>query len=311
MHRRKLSTVIAVALAWAPGLLTAQKTPTRPPITGIAKVSVYATDLEKSDKFYGQFLGFPRVKAGAPSSTAQYRVNPRQTIEVVPSPTGETDFLDYIGFATSNIEALRLYLLSRNISVGAVHRQSDGSQVLWVKAPEGHQLQFVQFAAHAHMVPLQLQKSEKPVSHHILHAGFIVHDRDMENHFFRDVLGFREGWHGGMKDNKTDWVDMQVPNGSDWIEYMMHDTTAPTAAQSGVMNHLALGVANIQKAAALLEQRGWHSSPREKAQMGRDGKWQLNLYDPNGTRVELMEFVPVQTPCCSPYTMAAPAPDPK
>ena len=34
--------------------------------------------------------------------------------------------------------------------------------------------------------------------------------------------------------------------------------------------------------------------------IGRDGKWQLNLYDPNLTRVELMEPKPVETPCCSP-----------
>jgi len=38
----------------------------------------------------------------------------------------------------------------------------------------------------------------------------------------------------------------------------------------------------------------------EKPQIGRDGKWQLNLYDPNQTRVELMEPRPVRKPCCSP-----------
>jgi hypothetical protein len=38
----------------------------------------------------------------------------------------------------------------------------------------------------------------------------------------------------------------------------------------------------------------------EQPQIGRDGKWQLNLYDPNLTRCELMEPKPVQTPCCSP-----------
>jgi hypothetical protein len=29
-------------------------------------------------------------------------------------------------------------------------------------------------------------------------------------------------------------------------------------------------------------------------------KWQYNMYDPNFTRVELMEPKPVQKPCCSP-----------
>jgi hypothetical protein len=40
--------------------------------------------------------------------------------------------------------------------------------------------------------------------------------------------------------------------------------------------------------------------PPEKPEIGRDGKWQLNLYDPNFTRVELMEPKPVRKPCCSP-----------
>jgi hypothetical protein len=40
--------------------------------------------------------------------------------------------------------------------------------------------------------------------------------------------------------------------------------------------------------------------------MGRDGKWQANLYDPDGTRVELMEFQPVTKPCCSNFTASSP-----
>jgi hypothetical protein len=98
---------------------------------------------------------------------------------------------------------------------------------------------------------------------------------------------------------------MQVPDGGAWIEYMMHGPDPATARESGVLNHFSLGVSNIQQAADYLTQRGWHSSPREKAQIGLDGKWQLNLYDPDGTRVEVMEFRPVQTPCCSPYTLPA------
>jgi hypothetical protein len=35
--------------------------------------------------------------------------------------------------------------------------------------------------------------------------------------------------------------------------------------------------------------------------MGRDGKWQLNLYDPDLTRIELMEFTPKEKPCCSEF----------
>jgi hypothetical protein len=43
-------------------------------------------------------------------------------------------------------------------------------------------------------------------------------------------------------------------------------------------------------------------------QLGKDGKWQFNLFDPDDTRVELMEFSPVEKPCCSEFTAANPRP---
>jgi hypothetical protein len=63
------------------------------------------------------------------------------------------------------------------------------------------------------------------------------------------------------------------------------------------MNHISLGVQSIQPGYHTILDRGY--TPAEPPKIGRDGKWQLNLYDPDLTRVELMEFKPVQTPCCS------------
>jgi hypothetical protein len=71
---------------------------------------------------------------------------------------------------------------------------------------------------------------------------------------------------------------------------------------TGVMNHISLGVADMKKAQGMLESRGWKPHGDEKAQMGKDGKWQLNVYDPDLTRIELMEFKPVEKPCCSEFT---------
>jgi hypothetical protein len=63
------------------------------------------------------------------------------------------------------------------------------------------------------------------------------------------------------------------------------------------MHHLALGVPSVDAGYKTVLARGINP---EKPKIGRDGKWQLNLYDPNGTRVELMEPKPVEKPCCSP-----------
>jgi len=64
------------------------------------------------------------------------------------------------------------------------------------------------------------------------------------------------------------------------------------------ISRCSLGVPSIQGGYKLALERGY--TAREKPQIGRDGKWQYNLYDPNFTRVELMEPKPVQKPCCSP-----------
>src|SRR6266851_3469824 len=65
-----------------------------------------------------------------------------------------------------------------------------------------------------------------------------------------------------------------------------------------MMHHFALGVPSAAAGYKTLLDRGMKIDQGPK--IGRDGKWQLNLYDPNLTRAELMEPKPVQTPCCSP-----------
>ncbi len=63
-----LAAVVAASIS-----LGAQNSTMRPPITGIAKVSVYASNLDKSKQFYGNFLGFPQI--GATSGNRASRIS--------------------------------------------------------------------------------------------------------------------------------------------------------------------------------------------------------------------------------------------
>jgi hypothetical protein len=113
-------------------------------------------------------------------------------------------------------------------------------------------------------------------------------------------------------------VSQQVPDGSDWMEYMIYGTAdAPrlppnmTQATAGVMNHFALGVENIRDAYNILWNEDRMQGQMERGQpvvpkIGLDAKWQLNLLDPDGTRAELMEFKAIGKPCCSPFTASDP-----
>jgi catechol 2,3-dioxygenase-like lactoylglutathione lyase family enzyme len=141
----------------------------------------------------------------------------------------------------------------------------------------------------------------------MIHAGFLVYDQAAEDHFYREILGFRPYWHGGMKDTETDWLSLQVPDGTDWLEYMLNQPQHPDLELTGVMNHISYGVADMKKAQALIESHGWKEHGGEHSQMGKDGKWQLNVFDPDLVRIELMEFKPAQKPCCSEFTAPHPS----
>jgi hypothetical protein len=75
---------------------------------------------------------------------------------------------------------------------------------------------------------------------------------------------------------------------------------------AGVLNHFSLGVFNIEKSMDLLYAGDRLTAKHSPPQIGRDGKWQLNLYDPDGTRAELMEFQASVKPCCSEFTASSP-----
>jgi len=272
-----------------------QAAPSRPPITGISHVSFYSSNPEAAKKFYGGLLGL----AIEPPRSNDYQVG-IQSVELEPLPAGHGhDLVAHVAFATPDAEGVRKYLADHGVQVPAKsHVESSGTIWFAMKDPEGNPIEFVQ-----ERPALTGRSAKTPVSKVMIHAGFVVRDRAAEDKFYKDLLGFHVYWYGGMKDEETDWIDMQVPDGTQWLEYMMvRGGEEPSPRTLGILNHIALGVPSVADAAQLLRTRGWKPSENEKEQIGKDGKWQLNLYDPDGTRVELMEFTPVQAPCCSSYT---------
>ena len=268
----------------------------RSKITGIDHVAFYTTSPDVNEHFFSGVLGLQGVIPLEPGQIQRFIVG-SQWVSYSPAPDPHArNRMDHVAFTTNDCAALRSYLAAHGIRVPAsLSYLKNGSPSFIVNDPEGHRIEFIQ--------PIlgKFEITGDPVSHHMIHVGFIVHDRDAEDHFYRDILGFHLYWQGGMQTGKNDWVAMQVPDGTDWVEYMLN--VAPNADQHtmGVMNHISLGVKDIKQAQAKLEKNGWKPHGDEKAQMGRDGKWQLNLYDPDFTRIELMEFKPAQKPCCSQF----------
>lgn len=282
----------------------------RPPITGVSHIAIYASNPAKSARFYVHDLGAVKRADAEQASGIRYYFAPTQFVEVLPLPGGWTSFsrLDHVAFDTTDADALRRYLLSKGIAAPSrLRRGGDGSRWFDVKDPEGNDIQFVQPPAHPPAVPVN------PLSRHIIHVGFIIHDRALEDTFYRKVLGFRPYWYGGMNDDKPAWISQQVPNGTDWLEYMLVGTRQdrgipPDMKKSdvGVLDHFSLGVRNTEAAYTLLWDGDRLEGQDNLPKIGRDAKWQLNLIDPDGTRAEIMELHAIGKPCCSPFTASDP-----
>ena len=284
----------------------------RPKILGISSVSIVATHMPESLSYYYKVLNASqqpcdwceRMPGGA------FFLGPNQMLRLDPSPPvpAHDNLILGITFKTNSVRDLRRYLVEQKIPINkheSANRFPDN--LLSLNDPEGHYIAFVEDQLQPPISTTAGQPRAFPVSNmHIIHAGFIVRERAATEHFYKDILGFRPYWHGGMKDDQTDWVSMQVPDGTDWLEFMVN--VEPNADQRlrGIMNHIAIGVSDIHATQKkLIEAR---AKLTEEPQIGRDGKWQLNLYDPDFTRVEFMEFTPVQKPCCSEFTGPHPGP---
>ncbi len=236
----------------------------RPSITGIAHITLYADDMAKSQSFYQSLLGWKMMPSRHPESGMRYYANHQQYVELVEPPApGRMDRLVSVGFATTDAESLRRYLGAHGIVVPkSVTVEQDGTKSFEVRDPEGNRIAFEQ-QGRAPAAPTKAVAD--PLSAHIMHAGYVVRNRAALDRFYKDVLGFHLYWQGGAKAGDIDWVMMQVPDGTDWIEYMLYLPAQPSRAQLGSADHFAPGVVSVAQLQAKLEQRGWKPTAGKKS----------------------------------------------
>jgi catechol 2,3-dioxygenase-like lactoylglutathione lyase family enzyme len=192
----------------------------RPPIAGVSHIAVYAADPAATERFYVHDLGATRGPDPESPVGVRYYFSATQFVEVLPLPKGSPSInrLDHIAFATPDAEGMRRYLADAGLHVPDAIRTIAQDSWFEVQDPEGNRIQFLQ----TRTAPA-VRLSTRRLADHIIHVGFIVHDRALEDGFYRKLLGFRPYWFGGNADDKPTWISQQVPDGSDWLEYMLVD----------------------------------------------------------------------------------------
>lgn len=268
----------------------------RPKITGVAHIALYVKDIGEARKFYTGLLGYEEVfKLDNPDgklSLTFVKVNERQYIELFPEREAGSDRLNHISIETNDAEQMRLYLASKGVKVpDKVGRGRIGNANFNIKDPAGNTIEIVQYLPSGWTVRDKGKALPATrISDRMLHVGVIVNSLEPAMKFYRDVLGFREIWRGSKDGKLLSWVNMKVPDGDDYVEFMLHDPV-PEPGKRGSAHHLCLMVTDIEKAAAALKPRAaatGYARPLE-IRTGTNRKRQLNLFDADGTRTELME----------------------
>jgi lactoylglutathione lyase len=289
----------------------------RPKITGVAHIALSVHDVEKSRTYYKDFLGFGEpYKLDNPDgslSMAFIKVNEKQYIELAPEKKAGTDRLMHISIEVENAEAMRVYLKSQGVKVPEkVGKGRIGNSNFMVTDPDGHLVEIVQYEPDGFTVRekgkfIDDNKNGPRIAARMSHVGIIVGKLQPAIDFYGGILGFQEIWRGSKDGKVLSWVNMKVPEGNDYIEFMLYDEM-PDLKSLGTQHHICLEVPNIEKAKAALESRpskGSYTKPME-IKTGINRKRQLNLYDPDGTRSELMEAKTVDGVPTPPSTAAPP-----
>jgi hypothetical protein len=95
-----LKSVFAALMLALPGLVVAQEaSASRPAITGISHVTLFADDLAQSQQFYGELLGWYQVPSNGANSGMRFYANHSQYVELLSPPSqGLANRLDRVAF---------------------------------------------------------------------------------------------------------------------------------------------------------------------------------------------------------------------
>jgi len=298
MNRSKQIAAICTILFTGTLTIQAQSAPTRPKILGISHVGFFVSDLPKALDFWHGLLGYDKSAEhknpdGSITDTI-LKINDHQYVELFNlQPRPGSGNLNRIAFTVSSAEQMRRYLISRSVQVvtPVLKNILTGDLILTVKDPDGNLVEFDEpqpDGLEARTVGKALPATR--ISDSIYHLGFLVGSSEKSLKFYGDLLDFHEFWRGSSNGTQLSWIDMRVPDGKDYVEFMLYRDLPPPDKRGG-QEHISLLVPDVAKSITILAARpAFQTYGKPLTQhTGVNGKRQVNLFDPDGTRVELME----------------------
>jgi len=124
---------------------------------------------------------------------------------------------------------------------------------------------------------------EKATGVRLNHFGIYVKDLDESMNFYTKIMGFHEAFSIKDKDGKPALVYLQI-NRDTFVEL------APASADHPVgVSHIGIWADDVNKTVAILRERG---VKMDNPISGGTKALLTNMFDPNGVRLELLEYPP-------------------
>jgi len=272
----------------------------RPKVLGVAHLAVYVKDLAKTRTFYEDLLGFAEPftlpnKDKTGTRIVFIKVNNKQYFEIFNEKDRGEGQLNHISFYVDSADRAYAFFKAHRIEVmgdkGQVGKGQTGNKNFNVKDPDGHIVEIVEYQPDS-WTAREAGKfmPATRMSDHIMHVGVLVGDFDKSMAFYHGLLGFNEFWRGSSSPKMLSWVNMRVPEGEDYLEFMLYNKL-PEPDGRGTKNHASLTIPDADKALEELKKRAARVGYTREIviQTGVNRKRQINMYDPDGTRIELME----------------------
>ena len=271
-------------------------------ILGITRVSFYVHDLQKTTAFYKDYLGFNALPLATAPACLLVPVNADQSLQFIENPQAQ-DRLISLSFRTDHADQLRRELAAKGVAVPATTEKFlTGETTFTITDPDNHTLQFIETGK-----PTDATPAPQQVALSYSHAGIIVGDLPASLHFYRDLLGFREFWRGSKGTSTLSWVHLFLPDSQNYVEFMLY-SALPAPEHRGSEHHVCLNVPDVLKTYKELLARPLPEGVKAPTppKVGINRKRQINTFDPDGTRIEIMDFNTVDGSTPPPSTLPAP-----
>ena len=304
MARRNVLIALLVFLVAGDALLAqrggqAAGPPASPdvPIVGLAGVAFRVSDLAKARAYYDGVLGLPEAFSTKDPSgriaSVYFKINDDQYVEVVPDmKPGELRRQARVMFQSSDLKKLHAIYTERGLNPTPITTGPDGNPVFRVLGPSGAKLDFIEYVAGSQQGQLRGKLLDsRRISTHLWHVGIYTEDRAASAPFYGEKLGLPRGRDVG----RGEYIETPNSDSNTETKYPRLDPNNPaTRAQferesMGAVEHMALEVTDMKATRDLVQDRGKYTDLWVRAHVGNNRHWLMHLFDPDGSRAEIME----------------------